>query len=1174
MKHWFAGSACDRSGSISDVSARHKVQRSAPIRSTVVCAILLAIGVVCLIDLFLANFRTRALAENRRTLANTAFVIAAQIDHFLEATEAVQRNLADHFAAFEQFERNAFDRSISQYDIHLKLQDKVSGMLHVGALSLFNAAGKLMNFSRSWPVPVVDVSDRDFYRTLRSDASLNAFLGAPVRDGATGAWVMHLARRIPGPNGEFRGVMSNAIELDFFRTFFAQIALERGSSIALFRPDGTLLARHPWHDNELGHRFPSAAVLEIVANAEHGVAIKTGAIDKQFRMIAARRVKNFPIIVGATKTMTTILADWKQTAIYITAFGVLVIAAIVCTAILFIRQFNQYRVLTELRAAQIEEEKNREQRQRVDAAIAHISQGLAIFDAAGRLAMCNERYRTMHDLPLEKVPPGTSIVDIFRIRAANQLQDVDPEGHAADVMRSIAAKRTTTHIVELGDGRIISIVINPMPDGGWVATHEDITEMRSRETSFRLLFDNNPVPMWVFDRNTLRFLAVNQAAIDHYGYSRDQFLRMTVLDIRPSEERSKFAEFVRNFPQDEHGVPGRHLKPDGSVIDVLIYSRGMNYEGRAAALVAVHDITERKRDRDELERTRTFLDAIVENVPLPIMVKDVEGAKLETHNFKFRLINRAAEEFFGVPREQMIGRTAREVYPAESADFVVMRDNETLRSADTIMVREHSVCTPGNGTREVKSAKVAIRDKDGSPRMLLIVLEDVTDRNRAAERIAYMAHYDPLTDLPNRASFNDALDAALERARKTNGSFGLLSIDLDSFKEANDLYGHSVGDGVLREVAQRLKAAAGGSAVFRIGGDEFALILADGEQPQAAADLAERLLDTCRSDIEVDGHPVRIGLCIGIAVFPDNGSDAKTIFNNADIALYRAKSELRGSVRLFDSEMGAELRDRRAMQSELRAAVQEGEISLHYQPQAMINGEVFGFEALARWHSPRRGAVAPVKFIPLAEETGLIIPLGEKILRDACREAAAWERPLQVAVNISPVQFRHADLVSRIHSILFETGLSPHRLEIEVTESAFIEDFSRTLSILRRLKSIGVRIALDDFGTGYSSLSYLHAFPFDKIKIDRTFVCDIEHNQHSVAVIRAIVGLGHSLGVPVLAEGVESKAQCAVLAAEGCTEIQGYLIGRPRPIEKYSLLLRDAGAAKTPDRGELTAAQS
>jgi predicted signal transduction protein with EAL and GGDEF domain len=296
-------------------------------------------------------------------------------------------------------------------------------------------------------------------------------------------------------------------------------------------------------------------------------------------------------------------------------------------------------------------------------------------------------------------------------------------------------------------------------------------------------------------------------------------------------------------------------------------------------------------------------------------------------------------------------------------------------------------------------------------------------------------------------------------------------------------------------------------------------------------------------------------MSIGVAVYPTDGADTLVLLANADAALYRAKSEGRGSIRFFESNMDKRLRERRALQHDLRSAASRGEFVLFYQPQASIDGEITGFEALVRWNHPLRGTVPPGEFIPLAEESGLIISLGEWILREACREAASWRKPLRIAINFSPIQFRHGDLPALVHSVLLETGLAADRLEIEITEGVLIGDFSRALSILRRLKTLGVRIAMDDFGTGYSSLSYLQAFPFDKIKIDRAFVANLDRNPQSAAIIRAVIGLGRGLDLPVVAEGVETKEQLAFLKREDCNEVQGYLIGRPEPIEQYSKLV-------------------
>ena len=304
-----------------------------------------------------------------------------------------------------------------------------------------------------------------------------------------------------------------------------------------------------------------------------------------------------------------------------------------------------------------------------------------------------------------------------------------------------------------------------------------------------------------------------------------------------------------------------------------------------------------------------------------------------------------------------------------------------------------------------------------------------------------------------------------------------------------------------------------------------------------------------------------MGLSIGVAVYPTDGTDAKSLMNNADAALYRAKAEMRGSVQFFDPEMDTRLHERRALQNDLRLAIDRGELTLHYQPQLRMAGGTIGLEALVRWQCPKRGMVAPGTFIPIAEESSLIISIGEWVLREACREAASWPRPLTIAVNVSPIQFHHGDLASFVHSILLETGLAPARLELEITEGVLINDFSRAVSILRRLKSLGVRIALDDFGTGYSSLSYLHSFPFDKIKIDRAFICDLEDSHHSMAIVRAVISLGRSLGLPVLAEGVETEIQHAFLAQEGCDEVQGYLTGRPLPIASYAELVGRPAAA-------------
>lgn len=560
---------------------------------------------------------------------------------------------------------------------------------------------------------------------------------------------------------------------------------------------------------------------------------------------------------------------------------------------------------------------------------------------------------------------------------------------------------------------------------------------------------------------------------------------------------------------------------------------------------------------NEITRTKTFLNTIVDNVPITIVVRELPQRR-------FVLINREAEKLLGAPREKLLGKSPAEIFPAKTARTIESHDQIMLESREAIKFNEEvPVPTRQHGTMITVSTGVVIRDESGVPCYLVNVVQDITERKNAEAQIAHLAHHDPLTDLPNRRAFNEHVDGVLTRAGSAGEAFAVMSIDLDRFKEVNDVFGHAVGDVLLCEVAKRLQAACEGAFVARFGGDEFVVISADGPQPASVEALANRALQALDAELDVAGQPLRAGMSIGIAVYPADGAELSILLANADAALYRAKAEARGSIRFFEPDMDKRLRERRALQHDLRAALRRHEFTLNYQPLASIDGKVTGFEALVRWNHPTRGAVSPGVFIPLAEENGVIIPLGEWILREACREAASWPTALDIAVNLSPAQFRHGDLPALVHTALFETGLAANRLEIEITEGVLISDFARAISILRRLKGLGVRIAMDDFGTGYSSLSYLQAFPFDKIKIDRAFVANLDRNPQSAAIIRAVIGLGHGLNLPVVAEGVETKEQLAFLKRENCNEIQGYLIGRPAPIAQYGRL---TGAAPTTEQ--------
>ena len=667
----------------------------------------------------------------------------------------------------------------------------------------------------------------------------------------------------------------------------------------------------------------------------------------------------------------------------------------------------------------------------LDAALNNMIQGLNMFDAQARLVLFNARYMQMYRLSPDVVKPGCTIRGLVEHRIAQgTFFEADPEQYIAELTSALQTDRKPSRkTLELSDGRVIAVLSQPMAAGGWVVTHEDITE--------------------------------------------------------------------------------------------------------------------RHRAEKELEKTRNFLHTVIENVPVPIIVKNAGDRR-------YVLINRPVEEHFGLSRDQMIGRTAHDVFSKSDADIVDQHDNRLLATREQEFFDVHPIETPGNGTRLVTSTRLPIIGDDGAPQYLVNVLQDVTERKRAEARIAHMAHYDALTDLPNRAAFTECFATTLPRAAKEKESFALLSVDLDRFKEVNDVFGHTIGDKLLCAVSGRLGAAAEGAFLARLGGDEFALIISGGSHPASAHALAERLMASVAEDFELDGHRLRIGLSIGIAIYPADGTDASSLIGNADAALHRAKSGGRGTIRFFEADMDQRLRERRALVHDLQDAVESRELLVYYQPQARIDGEITGFEALVRWRHPTRGLIAPGMFIPAAEESGLILPIGEWVLRESCREAASWPKPLNIAVNLSPVQFRHGDLPGLVHSVLLETGLAPGRLELEITESVLIDDLARGLTILRRLKLLGVRIAMDDFGTGYSSLSNLQAFAFDKIKIDRSFISSLDTSPQSATIVRAVIGLGRGLDLPVIAEGVETNKQLEFLSAEACAAVQGYLVGKPLPIGAYA----------------------
>ncbi|MFL5222131.1 MAG: EAL domain-containing protein [Microvirga sp.] len=674
---------------------------------------------------------------------------------------------------------------------------------------------------------------------------------------------------------------------------------------------------------------------------------------------------------------------------------------------------------------------------RFDTALNNMTHGLCMFDGERRLIVCNTRYAEMYGLTPDLTQPGTSYDDLLAHRLATGIYPKSgAEQYAADMISTVEDRTPKTRLLELVDGRTFSVSFQPMPDGGWVATHEDVTERKAAE---RALAEQNRR----FDA-ALNTMAQGLGMFDAEG-------RIIVCNRR-------YAELYK--------LPPELTLPGTSILTVL--------EHRLAVGTGPREL-EPYRDQ---QLTSAFQ-----------------------------------------------GRASH--YRLE------LQDGRTMQISHEPMVDGGWVAT----------------------------IEDVIETIRAEARIEHMARHDALTGLANRVLFREEMEKALVRVARGE-TVAVLCLDLDHFKSVNDTLGHPVGDGLLKAVTERLLACVRDTdTVARLGGDEFAILQAGLDKPESAAILAQRLIDDVCEPYDIDGHEVVVGASVGIAIAPSDGDHPDQLLKNADMALYRAKSDGRRLYRVFEREMDARLQARRALELDLRKALADGQFELFYQPLIDLRTEtISGCEALLRWNHPGRGLVSPAEFIPLAEEIGLIVPLGEWVLREACLEAAKWPRRMKVAVNLSPAQFKRRNLAPAVVRALAASALAANRLELEITESVLLLEDDATVKTLHLLRGLGVRISMDDFGTGYSSLSYLRSFPFDKIKIDRSFVRDLAEKEDCAAIVRAVAGLGASLGITTTAEGVETVEQLALVRAQGCTEAQGYLFSRPRRACDLPAVFAEQGA--------------
>ncbi len=760
----------------------------------------------------------------------------------------------------------------------------------------------------------------------------------------------------------------------------------------------------------------------------------------------------------------------------------------------------------------------------------------------GFLYRQSARATVARDVELNVAGTALALLLLALVAWALARRIVGPVAVASSVAKRIAAGKLDVAVPKGGADELGALLasMGTMRDNIKAMTEREVEQRRSAQARLADALENSQEGVVVVDANDDIVLANAQAA---------EFLGFPSHLLKPGTSLAQLEPALQGSADAEHVLmrcgSGAHATREALMADGRWLRISRSPTRDQGFIVLCTDISRLKKQEWSLRETNLLLDAALENMSQGLCLYDAQD-RLEVFNRRFL-------EIFRLPADRIkAGITYREVLEISvGINHHTGKTAEQLFAQHTEFLNERSL---GPILYELSNDRVVscsyCPTADGR---WVATYEDVTERRQAEAKIIHMARHNALTNLPNRVLLKDKMEQALSRG----DDLAVMFLDLDRFKSVNDSLGHSVGDALLCAVTERLqRVVRGGDTVARLGGDEFAIVQSDAG-PTEASELAARIIDTLVDPFDVHGHQVIIGTSIGIAMAPADGNEPDQLLRNADMALYRAKAEGRGTFHFFQADMDAQMQERRRLELDLRKALLADQFELYYQPLVDVaSGEVSGFEALLRWNHPERSVVTPDAFIPVAEEIGLIVPLGDWVLKRACRDAATWPSHLTVAVNLSAVQFRNPALALSVVSALGQAGLAASRLELEITETVLLQDDRAVLDALHQFRDLGVRICMDDFGTGYSSLSYLRSFPFDKIKIDRSFIRELGKENDCIAIIRAVMGLGRSLGMITTAEGVETEQQLEILKAEGCMQVQGYLFSRPKPAGEIPALLR------------------
>jgi diguanylate cyclase (GGDEF)-like protein len=1027
---------------IFDLNDGEQPSRRNPVRWLVTCGILLIVAIALGTAMMIDNFRVHALESSKRELENTVLLLA---HHFDQQLDDAAQPLGDIVAQVRQAgiaTPEDFTRRMSAPETHLMLQTRAGDSSKIAGFNIYDARGVLVSSSEVPEVPAVTVADRAYFKILKSSPNAAQIQIELVRSRFTGIWKTLMARKVTGPNGEFLGIVSRAITPGKFEEFFSALTLGADDTISIHHHDGPLIARYPHAEEMIGKNFKTQTTPQVSAflSLDHGTTELTSPVDGERRLASIRSLSRYPLSIIATTTAASALAQWQaQTRFLITAAA---LSALVVAIILFLivrRLSSQHR--SSQRQLTLE-------KRRLDTAVDNMTQGLTLFDQSRRLVICNQRYIEMYRLSRDEVKPGCSFEELIAFRKQAGTIAGETEEHCERILQQVA--RGESSVIQAVDGRSIQITRRMLPDGGWVSTHEDITERIRRETD-------------VFQQ--AKELEIINMQFDAALSNMTQGLCMFDGRKRLVVWNDRYAELYQ-LPPELLKVGTPHNAVIADRIARGIFKGATNEQATNAKIAAL--------------------------------------SQLPKHSTSSRVDEFADGRFVLVTRQPM---------------------------ADGGWLATH---------------------------------EDITERRRAEAEIVHLARHDALTGLANRAEFNARLEEACKRVARNGVALTVMMIDLDDFKAVNDTLGHPAGDQLLIEVGRRLQATIRETDVLaRLGGDEFAVIQEGAtDQREGACTLALQIIDAITRPFDLGGDLATVGTSLGIVMAPEHDVEPEGLLKRADLALYDAKANGRNDFRLFQPEMLEAADMQKAAENELRLAIERNEFELYYQPVVDAGTRLMcGVEALVRWKHPTKGMIPPDHFIPLAESTGLISPLGEWILRRACTDAAAWPAHIKIAVNISAVQFKKGNLFDLVLCTLMETGLAAERLELEVTETALLENHEAHLTTIRQLKNLGISVALDDFGTGYSSVSYLTIYPFDKIKIDKSFTQGVLARRDYKAVIASTLALAQGLGTVTTAEGVETEEQLEYMRAAGVNLVQGYLFGRPVPLSQLDLSNKPLGVS-------------